>query len=291
MSTTLRQLVDSIESSLHSYTGIQETYTWLTADADASTTTLSVDDSTQVMRGIAEIEDELLFVHAADTDVVSLAPFGRGYRGTTAAAHTANTPLLFDPAFPRAEVKKRINAVIASLHPTLYQIKTTAFTGDGFSLNLPLPVSADQVTSVSYQVPGDPTGYWQTHQDYRTDPLNQDGNALLLGYPVTAGAQAQVTYRAPYGALSADTDTLADAGIPESCADLIEYGVTAHMLRFLEPARLQITAMENVSRAQVVQAGDASKVSAQLYAMYQQRLSEERRKLLLLLPPTINYQG
>jgi hypothetical protein len=61
------------------------------------------------------------------------------------------------------------------------------------------------------------------------------------------------------------------------------------MVRFLDPARLQIGAVENVSRSAVVQAGDAAKIATQLYAMYQQRLVEERTRLLELDPPSINF--
>jgi hypothetical protein len=288
--TSFLELTESVLTHLHSYTGAQETYTWLTVGADADDLTLTVNTSDSFYRGIAEIEDELVFIDTADSGALSLAPFGRGYKGSTAASHAANTLVLFDPSFPRAEVKKRINQVIAGLYPTLYQVKTTSFTSDGIDLNIVLPADAGKVLGIAYQIPGDPTGFWRPFQAYRVDPKSSDGNVLLMGYPIATGATVQVTYQAPFGALSANGDTLSSIGLPESCVDLIQYGVTSHMIRFLDPTRLMVTNVENVSRAQVVQAGDAAKVATQLYAMYQQRLAEERRKLLLLNPPTINYQ-
>lgn len=288
--STLGELIDSIQASLHSYTGVQETYTWLTANATPTDTQIQVNDSQAILRGIAEIEDEMIFVDSSASGILNLAPFGRGYRGSTAAAHTTNAPVLFDPAFPRVEVKKRINKVVAALYPALYQIKTTSFTADGTTLGISLPADADKVFRIEYLIPGDPTNQWYLVQDFQEDPTNVAGKTLLLANPITAGATVQVTYRANFGTFVSSTDTLASVGLQESWADLIEYAVTAHMVRFLEPARLQMPSVENVARAQMVQSGDAAKIANQLYAMYQQRLAEERRRILLLTPPTISYQ-
>jgi hypothetical protein len=99
----------------------------------------------------------------------------------------------------------------------------------------------------------------------------------------------RVVYRAPFGTFASDSATLDSVGLSESHADLILYAVTARMIRFLDPARLQVAAVENLSRSSVVQSGDAAKVANQLYAMYQQRLVEERIRLLQLTPPQIHF--
>jgi hypothetical protein len=124
------------------------------------------------------------------------------------------------------------------------------------------------------------------HYGWRYD----GGTAITLTDQIPVGAEITLACEQPFGDLLT-LGNFAAAGIPESAADLIEYAVTAHMIRYLDPQRLTLTSVENVSRAQVIQAGDASKIANQLYAMYQQRLQEERRKLLLLNPPTINFQG
>ena len=61
------------------------------------------------------------------------------------------------------------------------------------------------------------------------------------------------------------------------------------MIRFLEPARLQLGSVENISRAQLIQAGDAGRTATQLFALYQQRVAEERRRLLEQYPARPNF--
>lgn len=288
--TTFGDLTDAIAASLHSYTGVQETYTWLTADCTNSATSMSVASSDAILRGVAEIGSELIFVDSADSGTLTLAPFGRGYRASTAVSHTANTQILFDPAFPRNEIQKRINKIVASLNPRLYQIKTTEFPSDGLTIGHTLPTDVSRVLAVSYFVTGDPYNWWTPIYQWRLDMVAHDGKVLNLFDATPASSTLRVVYQAPFGTLVNDSDTLASAGIPESYADLIEYGVTAHMIRYLDPARLQVSSVENVSRAQVVQVGDAGKVANSLYAMFQQRVSEERRSLLELNPQAMNFQ-
>lgn len=281
--TTTDDLVSSIASSLHSYTGVQESYTWLLTGATDTDLTLNVADASAIFRGIAEIDDEMIFVHSGDAQSLTLAPFGRGYRGSSPASHAANTQVTFDPAFPRSEVKKRITKAVKDLFPTLYQIGSVSYAHDGIAVNYAVP---GKPVLITFTIPGDPAQVPYHYYDWRWD----GGTTVVLCEPIPTGAQIKITCQQEFGDLVALGDFTA-AGIPESCADLIEYAVTAHMIRYLDPGRLILSSVENVSRAQVIQVGDAAKIANQLYTMYQQRLQEERRKLLLLNPPTINFQG
>lgn len=289
--TNLGELTNSILSSLHSYTGVQEVTTWLTSEVDETTTSLPVASTDSVFKGVAEIDDELIYVDTAADGGISLPPFGRGYRGTTAATHAVNAQVVYDPAFPRAEVKRRINAVIAALNAGgLYQIKTTELEYSATAVGYEMPDDVQRILSVTWQVPGDYLNYWEPLYNYRLDLNGQDGKILNLFDVGQPGRTIRVTYQAPLGSLSEDSDELSVAGLQESWADLIEFGVAAHMIRFLDPARLQIGSVENVSRSQVVQVGDAGKVANQMYAMFAQRLQEERKRLLELTPPSIHFQ-
>lgn len=284
--TTLSELVDSIASALHSYSGLQEQVTWLSTGCDASTTSLSVASTETVMRGIAEIDDELVYVNTSDSGTLTLAPFGRGFRGSTAAAHSANAMVTFDPAFPRVEIKRAINQCIEGLFPGLYQTKLTTVTYSVPAVGHALPADVEKVLSVKANLPSDAEDYWAPIHRWSFDTTDADGNVLNLYAPLTAGVSIQVVYAAKFGALTTD---FATAGLPESYADLIMYCVTSRMMRFLEPSRITLGSAENVSRAQVVQSGDAGRTANQLYAMYQTRLAEERRKLLDLNPPDLHF--
>lgn len=292
--TTLADLTDDILASLHSYTGANEARTWLTGAVDSSTLTLPVANSDTVVRGQLEIDDELMYAATSDAGTVTLAPFGRGYRGTSATTHAENAQITVSPMFPRVDVKRKINQLIESLYPDLYAVKTTVLTGDAVSVGYEMPTEAEGVLRVEWHPLGDVQNWWPLNNKYTFDQQSEafaSGKTLTLYGYVDVGSDIKVTYKARPTPLSSPLDTLADSGLDESAADLILYGVTAQMIRFLDSARLSVRSVENVARAQVVGAGDATKIANGLYAMYSQRLQEERRRLLLRYPPTIVNEG
>lgn len=294
MSTYL-DLVNSVTSALHSYTGIQESCTWLSAQCGTTDLSLQVNSSDAILRGITEVEDELLYVVSGDSGSLQVAPFGRGYRGSVAASHAVNTQVTFDPVWPRVEIKKALASQIDSLYPNLYQIKTVDLTYSATAIGYVLPDDCDRVLNVTYKVPGDYQNWYEPLYDFVLDPHNPassgTGRVLNLFDVGQPGSTIHVVYQAAFGTPPATGDaTLSSLGIPEGYIDLITYGVAQRMMRFLDPSRVQVAAVENATRSQFVQAGDAGKIANQLYAMYQQRVAEERRRLLGITPPSSNFQ-
>lgn len=288
--TTFGDLVASIHSSLHSYTGVIEQVTWLTAALDSTATTVQVADSDAVTRGISEIDDELVYVTSSDGGGLTLPPFGRGYRGSTATSHLIDAPVTVDPAFPRVEIKRAINQCVQAMFPALWAVKTTDIVYDNMvQVGYALPSDAEGVIEVKVKNENDPEDYWAPLNHWEFDPSSPDGRVLNITIALRPGADIRVVYQGRFGEFTDDADTLEDKGLQETFADLILYSVTARMVRFLDPARLQVASVENLSRSQVVQTGDAGKLANQLYAMYQQRLIEERRRLLELQPIRPNY--
>lgn len=289
--TTLGDLVASIHSSLHSFTGVQEQVTWLTAAVDSDDLTFAVGSSDSVLRGIAEVDDELVYVDSSAANVLSLTPFGRGYRGSTAAAHAQNAMLTFDPVFPKVEIRRAITQCIEGLFPALYQVKTTDITYTPQPVGFNLPTDCEGVLEVKAKRTSDPLNYWVpvTHwEDDMTSP-EVNGKSLNIFQVLDPGCTIRVVYRAKFDAFASDASTLTSVGLSESYADLVLYGVSARMIRFLDATRLQVSSVENLSRSTVVGAGEAGKIANQLYAMYQQRLTEERSRLLELKPPRANF--
>lgn len=288
--TTLTELVETISSALHSFTGVQEQVTHLTGSATSSALTLTVEPSDAPARGVIEVGNELIYVSSTDATgaTYTVPPFGRGFRGSTAASHSTNDMVVIDPAFPKSEIIKAINQVVESLGPNLFQVKTNDFEYQVTVIGHQLPADCERVLEVKAHHPDDPEDHWQPVPRWTFDTTSPlaTGNTLNLYHAILQGVDIRVTYQAKFLPITTD---FATAGVPESYADLILYGVAARMLRFLDPARVQLHSAENLSRAQVVQAGDAGRTANQMYAMFQSRVAEERRKLLELVPIQSNY--
>lgn len=289
--TSLGDLTDQLSNLLHSYTGSHEQVTWLTAAvADTTATTLSVFDGEQVSQGIIEVGDELMYVASVNANDLTIAPFGRGYQGSTATIHDVNAKVTYDPIFPRCEIQRAINQTMSATYPALFAVKETTFTFAGSQATYELPADAEGVVKVQYQLDG-ASGYWPTlwHWEFEVNSEVATGKAITLHTPAEQNSTVKVTYRAPFTPLVASTDDLGAAGFPESATDVLVYGAASTLVRFLDISRLQIGSVENVSRAQYVDSGDPGKIANQLYAMYVQRLTEERKRLLEKEPPQMHF--
>ena len=86
--STLEQITDRVDTLLHGYSLNMESTTWLTGAVTTTTqTTISVNDANVVSRGFVQIGDEIMYVNSTNNidNVLTLAPWGRGQRGTIAA--------------------------------------------------------------------------------------------------------------------------------------------------------------------------------------------------------------
>ena len=96
---TLSNMIDETLINLAGYTFQQDRSTYLTAPVTTTTSSsaspliMSLGSTDSVGKGIVEIDEELLWVDNYDriANTATVAPYGRGYLGTTAATHTAHT--------------------------------------------------------------------------------------------------------------------------------------------------------------------------------------------------------
>ena len=282
--TTRSELITRISSALHSYSGVHESVTYLIDGIDEGSQLITVGSLDGAKRGIAEIDDELVYVESVSASGLAIPPFGRGYRDSTAAAHAGGTMIAFDPAFPRYEIGKNLDQVVAGLFPGLYQVKETTLSSATIDRSYDLPTDVENILRVETKWDQDPSDYWHPIVNFELEKA--DTPQLNLYEGALPGWDIKVVYTAKFDPLTVD---LATSGIPDSYEDLLIYGVTSRMVRFLEPARLQLGSVENVSRAQLIQAGDAGRTATQLFALYQQRVAEERRRLLEQYPARPNF--
>ena len=123
MATTLNNMIDEVSMNLSGYTLTQDRSTYLktavttTTSSSASPTSLSLGSTDNVGKGIVEIDEELLWIDTYDRvgNTATVAPYGRGYLGTTAATHSADAKVTISPTFPRFTIKRAINDTINAL--------------------------------------------------------------------------------------------------------------------------------------------------------------------------------
>ena len=87
--STFSELTDQTLMQLYGYTTLQDQATYLTSNMSSNSLVLTVADATAISRGIIEIDDEIIWVDSLNPLVneLTVPPYGRGFRGTTAQAH------------------------------------------------------------------------------------------------------------------------------------------------------------------------------------------------------------
>lgn len=291
--TTFSQLIDEVIDNLQGFTASPDQSTFITSAVDAVTTSLSVDDISQVSRGVAELGREKVLVLKADANgsVVTLAPFGRGYR-STASTHAANSQLTMSPSWPRANVATQINNCLLALYPTIYAVKTAPlFTTNGVQYQFDIPDTAERVVDVRWfftSVDGwQRARAWEVEQTAPTTINDGLSNTRYISIydAIPSGATVQVLYATRPVALVNDTDDFATTtGLTDSVKDVVILGTSAWMAQFLDVGRMTVASAEADAMSQNRQAGSASQIAARLMQQYQQRLSFEAAALVARYP-------
>jgi hypothetical protein len=283
---TFLDLQNRVKQLLYGITWDQEQYTYTTAPVGLTDTTISVNDATQVSRGLIEIDSELMNVQSFNptTNQITIFPFGRGFYGSTAATHLANASVINNSKFPKIRVMESINDIINEVYPTLFAITTSEFPKIAVQYNYPVPATVDDILQVNYQVIG-PSLTWPSMRRWRFDPNASPGTfptgkSVNLQEEVTPGRLIRVTCVSQPQPLTNDTDVFATvSGLPETAKDAIVYGAAAKLMVAYDAARLQMDSVESAERSAMTQPTSASNTSKYFMAIYQERLDLEGKKL------------
>ena len=170
--TTLSEIVNEVEINLAGYTMRQDRATHLTVAATSSAITLNVASADNIGRGIIQIDEELIYVESFDrvSSTINVAPYGRGYAGTTAAAHDINAKVTIAPTFPVVAIKRAINDTIRAVYPQLFGVDTHTFTFSPAKNTYSIPDEVADVLSVSWESVGS-TKEWFPVRNWRLDAM------------------------------------------------------------------------------------------------------------------------
>jgi hypothetical protein len=298
MTTTYANMVDEILLNLAGYTLRQDRTTHLTQDITSSGLSLNLGSVTNIGKGVVEIDDELIWLDSYDrvSSTATIAPYGRGYNGSTAAAHTTNTKVTVAPTFPKATVKKAINDTLDAVFPQLFAVGTHVFNYNPAVSAYEIPAEVETILYISRSVSGS-SKEWLPVRNWRHDPLANatsftTGNTVSIYDAVEAGRKVQVYYTKKPTTLEASASSAVFetvTGLPSSCKDVIIYGASYRLAAFIDPGRLNYSSAEADNADTKIQYGSGASTARFLLGLFQQRLQEESSKLKDVYPTRIHY--
>jgi len=280
--STASKLIDDTLGFLRNYVQDQEQSTHLVDAVDASETVWNVGQGAGVIsRGRLEVEDEIVFVESFSGNTITIAPYGRGYDGTTAAAHDVNARLVYNPPVPRHSVLVALNDTLRQVGATLDCYGVTTFTDSSNIITYALPAEAQEIIKVTYDALGS-TAQWP---EIRSWSINFNANTTTWPTGKTidlytgpgGGRTVQVVYTKQPTVLALGDD-FTDSGLPATAEEVVKLGACARLVLSADAGKLNTNAVGAHALNERSPAGSAVTISRYLQALYQQALDLERRR-------------
>jgi hypothetical protein len=307
--TTFADMTNEVLINLAGYTFQQDRSTYLTTAVTTTTSTiaaptiLSLGSTDSVGKGILEIDEELVWVDSFDrvANTATISPYGRGYLGTTAATHSAETKVAISPTFPKYVVKRAINDTIRSIGSSIYAVQNYNFTFNAAVSTYPLAnKSIKNILTIAWQSIG-PSKEWVPIRRYDFDASaypeafgyvtgTDTVQTITLGEAPIAGRTVKVMYATTPNVFTNNSDVYTTTtGLPESTKDVVILGAAYRLLSYLDPARAAQVSPQADETDSKRPYGASQTATKQMYALFNQRLKEEIDAQQNNFPPRIHY--
>jgi hypothetical protein len=293
--TTFIDIINETNLALTGYTNRQDQATYLTEPLTSTATTFAVADGTVLTRGLVEIDDELIWVDSFDraSNTATIPAYGRGFRDTVAASHTAGTRVTIAPSFPRSVIRRNINLAIDGVYPDLFGTFYTIFNWQAARTTYVLPNEAVDVLGASWQTIG-PSREWLPVRHYRVDRMANplywgSGKTISIREGIIPGRPVMVTYTKKPTVLQYDTDDFTMTGLSDSAREVVILGAAYRTAMYLDLGRVPAATAEADAQQGNDPIGSAANIGRVLQQMYQQRLLVEVRRLQEQYPPRTHY--
>jgi len=296
MATTLLDIMNDVQLDLSGFTYRQDRVTYLTQAATSGALTLYVASTENIGKGIIEIDDELIWIDSYDrqSNTLIIAPFGRGYNSTTAAAHDANAKVIITPTYPRSAIKRAVNDTVNAVYPKVFAVGNSPVSFLASRTTYSVPQEAIQILSMAWQSVG-PTKEWLPIRQWRWDPIAYasafpTGRTVSIYDNVLPGRTINIVYaHLPTVMTNLSDDFETTTGLPSSMRDVIIYGAAWRLSSYIDPARISITSAAADEFDAKRPYGTGTNVTKGLQALYQQRLEEESLKQKIQYPTRVHY--
>jgi hypothetical protein len=215
---------------------------------------------------------------------VTIAPYGRGYRGTTAASAAIGDRLVAAPLVPNFIMINALNEAVQGVWPDLHGEGDTVITTTGSANTYALPTGAVNVLEVNYESRGF-SKEWIPARRYRIDSdadttAFPTGATISLYDGVSTGTKVHVVYSHEPTSLGTDHSLgfAAVTGLPKSSIDVIRYGAAWRLAGMFDAPHLAGKSAEADFSSNVRPIGSSSAFGKYMYQMYNERLKSESRK-------------
>lgn len=206
--------------------GIRERAVSLSSAVGSTDTTVNVSGAqvASIMAGVLlSVDLELMYVLSwtSSTSTTGTATVSRGYNGSLAANHSANTLAYINPRYSRFDIGVAINDDLRSLSSPsngLFRVGVAELTYNpvfqGYDLGA-LPANFIDILEIRYRIAPPyrtfpPIRRWKVIRwnPGSTDPVFPSGNGLVIYEAAWPGLPIYVTYSAPFIKLVSPTDSL-----------------------------------------------------------------------------------
>ena len=115
---------------------------------------------------------------------------------------------------------------------------------------------------------------------------------LTIGDAIIAGRTVKVMYATEPSVFTSSSQNFStQTGLPESCKDVVVIGAAYRLLQYLDPARAAQYSPQSDEIDAKRPFGASNNAVRQLFALYTQRLNEERGKQQSQYPPRVHYSA
>lgn len=302
--TTLNDMINEVLINMQGYTINQDRTTYLVSPVTTTTsssvlpTVLAFGSTENIGKGIIEINNELMWVDSYDkvANTATVAPYGRGYLGSTASTHTVDSKVTISPTFPRFVVQRAINDTIEAMGSAIYAVKQTQFTWNAAQNTYELDnLDVQHILSMSWQSVG-PSLEWLPIRRYSFDSFPDtaewgSGSQTVSIYDsIVPGQSVKVVYGTYPTAFTSGTQVFTtQTGLRNSTRDVVIYGAMYRLLANIDPARTSFVSPEADEIDAKRPYNASGNVMRQIFALYTQRLNEEVTALQQEFPARIHY--
>lgn len=289
----LAQMVEMVKGRLYQYSvNRPQLATFNSLTGTSMSLTPAQGYSTLGNGALLEIGSELIQMTAYDaaSSTATIPSWGRAQLGTSQVTLTAGSKVTVNPLWPYWHVAQAIIDGLRKMYPMLFAVKNIELTSTVLNERFLLPADVEDVLDL--RIKTQPSMDWETPLSrYTLDQSMVDGNRYLYIPPFgVAGRTIRMTYKAvpTYPTGPADGSwTFENSGFPLSAEDLPILWACAELAVAPEASRLQTFSSEQSDRARFVQGGSAVATSRRFDEQYQNRLKEERVRILDRYPPKL----